>query len=90
MEKRSKRTRAELAKVAIQIQDACNPSAVVIFLREVYDLLFDEQADTNAKCTDPIVYMVVSKLADLCHMCFIGNTEAYGKAYDECKELAGQ
>lgn len=79
------KTRQQLAKEVILIQDACNPSGVVHFLVEVFMLLSEENADTKARCEDPIVRMAVAKLDDLCGG---GGTDVYAQAYQACKEIA--
>ncbi len=85
------RTRAQLAKEAILVQDACNPSGVAYFLVEVFQFLSEEGADTKAKCEDSIVRLVVHKLADLCHIeedCVVDSSAGYKQAYRACQEMA--
>ena len=84
------KTRQQLAKEAILIQDACNPSGVAHFLREVFNQLVDEGADTKAKCEDPLVRLTVHKLADLCHMNNDLENENYHNAYMAAKEMADE
>ena len=79
-----------LAKEAIQVQDACNPSGVAHFLMEVFEMLHDEGADTAAKCNDPIIRIVVSKLADLCRVNGVDEYGIFSQSYKRVKEIANE
>ena len=87
------RTLAQLAKEAIEIQDACNLSGLVhgwhrsiIELRE--ELGKQGIFDTDKINQHPINVMWVSKLADLAH--YDGSMTKFSFAYDACQELADE
>ena len=82
------RTLKELAKEAIEVQDACNLSGVVHgwsrAMSELFELLKD---GTESKNTHPINQLWASKCHDLARM-GTSEWEAYHEAYSKCKELA--
>lgn len=80
------KTRQELAREAIQVQDACNPSGVAHFLVECFQHESIQKLDTESRCKDPIIQMVVSKLTALCHM--DGDYTEFSVAYKLCRRIA--
>lgn len=93
-----KRTIAQLAQEAIDIQNACNIRGVsksfAKIVDEVYDLI---QADAES-CpisftryenirTHPIVRLWASKIHDMACM-GVSDGDAYAHAYDACEKLA--
>lgn len=87
------RTLQQMAREAIQVQDACNPlglskgyAAMLTELRA--RLAADGQpAGTRDLCDHPVNRLWASKLHDLAGM-GMSDTERYGQAYDACKALA--
>lgn len=75
-------SQAALCQTAIDIQDACNPSAVALFYVRVVDSL---RNDHNIRGTDeirkhPAVVLTAHKLADLSQVASL-SSHAYYEAY---------
>jgi hypothetical protein len=87
------RTIQDLAKEALQVQDACNLSGVVHgFSRAVTELREILRATGGDLSTDavnqhPICKMWASKIHDLARM-GLGDTDAFGNAMRLCFKLA--
>ena len=85
------RTLQDLAKEALQVQDACNLSGVVHgFSRAVTELREILRAtggdlSTDSVNTHPICRMWASKIHELALM---GLSDRYGEAYDACHDIA--
>lgn len=84
------RTIADLAREAIQVQDACNLSGVVhSFSRSITRLraLLEAQGNggTQAVNRHPICQLWSDKIADLS-----GSPSAFSAAYAECLRLTGR
>lgn len=86
------RTMQELAREALQVQDACNLSGVVhgfsraiTELREI--LRQDGIVDTAMINMNPICCLWASKIHDLARM-GLSDHEAFRVAYNACKEIA--
>lgn len=89
-----KRTIADLAREAMQIQNACNPLGLTKGFAEATQELADLMREsgefpfsTYAVSCHPVFQLWASKLHDLACM-GLSDTEQFGKAYDECKKLA--
>lgn len=85
------KTMQELAKEAIEIQDACNLGGLVHgWSRSMSDLqdLLRGQGTRNVN-EHPISKLWASKIHDLARM-GMSDYDAFSKAYDECKKLAEQ
>lgn len=88
---RAPKTLNQLAQEAIDVQDACNLSGVVHgWHRAMEDLctILRESGGTAERNTHPINQLWASKCHDLARM-GMSDYEAYSKAYDACKKLAG-
>jgi hypothetical protein len=87
------RTIQDLAKEAIQVQDACNLSGVVHgfsrAMTELREILRATGGDlsTDAVNTHPICRMWASKIHDLARMGF-GDSDAFSNAFYLCSNLA--
>lgn len=82
------RTIKELAKTAMDIQDACNARAVARFYVALTDeLTYNGIRDTLAIRNHPAVVLVAHKLADLSGVASISG-DTYHQAYVACLELA--
>lgn len=83
-------TLKELAKLAIEVQDACNLSGVVhAFSRAMSDLReIMPNADTAAINRHPITKLWVAKLYDLCGF-GLSDHEVFRDAYHTCHEIGG-
>ena len=75
-------------KTALEIQDACNLTAVAgIFHKMCLDVLHETHS-TSAVAEDPAIIWVVDKIHDLVHR---PEGEVLSKAYDYCcKHLPSQ
>ena len=83
------RSLKELAKEAIEVQDACNLSGVIhAWDRAVVELrqLIPNQ-DTDFYNTHPINQMYASKVHDLTQM-GLSDYDSFAGAYHDCKNLA--
>ncbi len=85
------RTMADLAREALQVQDACNLSGVVhSFSRAITRLRVLLEAEgnggTSAVNTHPVCMLFTDKLADLAR---IRDYTAFEAAYAECARLSG-
>lgn len=79
-------------KMAIDVQDACNPLGVTKDFAEVTQVIWDDLKHTgNASMGEivnhPIFVMWVCKIADMA--CLQTDSAAFSKAYTECKKQAG-
>jgi len=88
------RTISELAREAILVQDACNPLGLTKSFAKVTQelagwLSAHAQGGTDAICNHPVFRLWASKLHDLARM-GLSDTERYGRAYSECRKLAGE
>jgi|688.fasta_scaffold03312_65 hypothetical protein len=87
------KTIQQLAKDAIQVQDASNLVAVVNGMgRMLVDLktIIEQSgmvADTPTMSEHPITKMWASKIHDLARMGF-SESQAYGNAYDWCRKMS--
>ena len=86
------RTLQDLAREALQVQDACNLSGVVhAFSRAITELREilrnDGIVDTNTINQNPICCLWASKIHDLARM-GLSDHERFRVAYDACRELA--
>ena len=85
------KTLKDLAKEAIEIQDACNLSGLIHgwhrSMEVLWSILRDSGAGTAQINQHPINQLWASKVHDLTGM-GLSDTEAFGKAYDACKKLA--
>ena len=84
-------TLQELAKEAIEVQDACNIGGVSRRFAQVVQEV--RVADHSGSGTDfwnrhPIIQLWASKIHSLAGMGF-SEIEEFSKAYDACLELAG-
>jgi len=87
------KTLKELARDALQVQDAVNLSGVVrSFGQALTDLREIARAEgwegTEALNTHPIAQLWASKIHSLARM-GLSDADAYGRAYIACQELAG-
>jgi hypothetical protein len=84
----TRRTMKQLAKEALDVQDACNLSGVAIAFGEVMRELGaqPECTGTDWKNRHPIAVMWSSKIASLTGS---EDTLTFSHAYDDCKRLAG-
>lgn len=86
------RAMSELAREALQVQDACNPLGLTKSFAEATQELSDRmrldgQSSTRAICVHPVFRMWAFKLYDLSRLgCSDVDTEL--EAYRECKRLA--
>ncbi len=82
-------TYQQAAQTALDVQDACNLSGVVFSFAEAMNAVCEEQQrigqGTKWKNEHPVVYLFVSKLADL-NGYHIG--EAYSEMSDQVKQIA--
>lgn len=87
------RTLKELAKEAIQIQDASNllglSKGFAEAVQKVADNLRGGLTSTSQINCHPINQLWTAKLHDLSGMGF-SDQDAYSKAYEECKKLAAE
>jgi hypothetical protein len=87
---RQRRTIAELAKEAIDIQNASNALGLSKGYAEALQELWDcYPLDTLSLWHHPINQLWVSALHEKSGM-GLSDTERYGKAYQACKELANE
>jgi hypothetical protein len=78
----------QLAKRALQIQDACNPSGVALALSEtIMELKRNGVVGTEDICNHPIVKLMAHKVAELCGMA-TWDLDRYWQAELACAELA--
>jgi len=70
---------------ALQVQDACNLTAVAGLFHEVCLEVLREGRGTDAPCKDPAVLMILDKINDL-----VGRPEdaEYNKAFCDCEDLS--
>lgn len=91
---RAPKTLNQLAQEAIDVQDACNLSGVVHGWHRAMEDLFTilrgppHNLGTDSINQHPINQLWASKCHDLARM-GMSDYEAYSKAYDACKKLAG-
>jgi len=87
------RTIQDLAKEALQVQDACNLSGVVHgfsrAITELREILRTTGGDlsTDAVNTHPICKMWASKIHDLTRMGF-GDADSFSDAFYQCSNLS--
>lgn len=86
------RTIKELAKEALDVQDACNLSAVVHTFSKVVTELRELMRDVGTFSTDnfnrhPIIIMYSSKIASLCGS---ENATEFSSAYAWVEDMAGK
>lgn len=80
------KTMEELAKDAIQLQDACNGSGVAHTLVRMYsDLRELGVTDTNALNRHPVIQLTLFKLMSLAD-CQV-NMDDFERAYEACRCL---
>ena len=88
---RNKKIIQNLARQALDVQDACNLSGVVHAwsraMESIFPIGYTEQWGTDKINQHPINQLFASKVHDLCRM-GLSDTDAFSKAYDECKRLA--
>jgi hypothetical protein len=72
-------------KTALEIQDACNLTAVAGVLHKVCLEVLHESESTDAVTKDPAVILIVDKIHDMC-----GRLEGqeFSKAFIACSELS--
>lgn len=86
-------TMQQLAKEAIDVQNACNPLGLSAAFGERTLALRDclaragEPCDTLAVCSHPVFRLWASKFHSLAGL-GLSDTDRYGEAYRACKELA--
>lgn len=84
-------TIGQAARLAIDVQDACNLSGVVRSFAEVTDTIWRNVrasgGGTREVNTHPIAVLFTSKIGDLSGV-GCGDFDAFSKAYDTCKQLA--
>lgn len=80
----------QLAKDAIDVQNACNPRGVARSMCEAMSFLADQGCGTNEISLHPVVVLFVSKLASLNHSdCLCSDcVDRYSEAYSACRKLA--
>ena len=79
----------QLAKRALQIQDASNPSGVALALVDaIAELRKLGYVGTQDICDSPIVQLMAHKLADLCGGMATWDSDRYQAAYDGCQHRA--
>jgi hypothetical protein len=85
-------TLQQAARVAIDMQNACNLSGLVHdfpnLLRPVWNEAHRLNKGTDYVNTHPIIVMVISKLCDLTRYTYGNEQDNFGKAYEACKALA--
>ena len=83
-------TLKELAREAIDIQDACNLFGIVSGMLDAMRSLREQfpKASNEELYKHPITRLWASKIHDLARM-GLSNIERYAEAYQSCKELAG-
>lgn len=86
------KTIAQCAKLAIEVQDACNLSGVVRSFAQITETLWDE-ARKQGHGTDwvnqhPVSKLFADKISSLARV--QENLSAYLQAFDECRTLAEQ
>jgi hypothetical protein len=74
----------QLARKAVQIQDACNPIAVAGHLHQTFLALSREGLDHQAVSSHPITIAVLDKLVSLCDY----STDAALDAHSLCDTLS--
>lgn len=79
----------QAAKTALEIQDACNLSGVVISFVQAMEIICKSERNTGTdwKNNHPIAKMFASKIHDLSGM-GLSDNHAFAEAYDLCKKLA--
>lgn len=83
----------DLAREALQVQDACNPIAVAIRFGAMITELRDQLAlnvlphDTSAMRSHPIFCLWVSKLYDMGSM-GISDFGIFNESWDSCERLS--
>jgi hypothetical protein len=88
------RTIQDLAREAIQVQDACNLSGVVHgfsrAITELRDVIRATGGDlsTDAVNSHPVCCLWASKIHDLSGM-GLSDTDRFHRAYDACKGMVG-
>lgn len=85
------RTMQQLAQEALDVQDACNLSGVVLGFGRSITELRQHLTGTPGFCTDalnqhPICKLWASKIADLSRVEY--GAMAFGDAYDACRRMA--
>jgi len=82
------------AKLALQVQDACNLSGIVKSFSEVMSAVWVEasrlEKGTDWVNTHPVALLFISKICDLSRYTYGNETSNFSKAYKACKELAGE
>lgn len=73
---------------AIDVQDACNLSAVVFAFARTMQKLCDEGLDTDARNSHPISILFADKILSLANEG--GDFTRFSHAYDECKKMSGK
>ena len=66
-------------KTALDIQDACNLTAVAGELHRMCLAVLKDKGSTKAVAEDSAIVLMVDKIHDL-----VGRGENFSKAYDEC------
>lgn len=79
----------QAAKMALDIQDACNLSGVVTSFAQAMEVICKSERNTGTdwKNNHPIARMFASKIHDLSGM-GLSDSHAFVEAYDLCKRLA--
>ena len=81
-------TLQNIAKLALQVQDACNLTAIVSSfsdcLKALKDLNYSHKEIKNHVAT----ILFTDKIADLTGNVISNNFRAYSDAYDKCQNLA--
>src|SRR5262249_1250007 len=87
-DRRTDMTIEQAAQAALDVQDACNLSGVVITFAEAMRALCEspEIEGTRARNRHPIAVLFANKVADMTGQCCDG--DGYSAAYDACQTLA--
>jgi hypothetical protein len=80
---------AEICKTAVQIQDASNIVAVMAEYTAAVKFIRNKHGGDFKYIEHPAIYMFHDKLEDMLRVVGHGDLDKYGKAYKECKQMAG-
>lgn len=76
------------AKLALQVQDACNLTAIVGTFSDVLKTLTDEKRCSNEVKNHVITTLFIDKIVDLSGKVVANNLSTYSDAYHKCQALA--
>lgn len=82
-------TEEEVCKAAVQVQDAPNIGGVMLDYRAAILFIRNKYGWEYKYIDHPAIYLFHDKLEDMLRVVGHGDLDKFGKAYGECKRIAG-